>query len=66
MEAMSENFGWIEILFTAAVALGFGFYQLWSVNREIARDKEAKAREQNERESDPAGHPVGEHELDDR
>ncbi len=66
MEAMSENFGWIEILFTAAVALGFGLYQLWSVNREIARDKEAKAREQNERESDAAGHPVGEHELDDR
>ncbi|WP_454599178.1 hypothetical protein [Qipengyuania sp. SM2507] len=63
---MAENFGWIEILFTAAVALGFGFYQLWSVNREIARDKEAKELAQKERESDAARHPVGEHELDDR
>ena len=63
---MAENFGWIEILFTAAVALGFGFYQLWSVNRAIARDKEAKELAQSERESDAARHPVGEHELDDR
>lgn len=32
--------GWIELVFTAAVALGFGVYQLWSVNREIRRDRE--------------------------
>lgn len=59
---MSEHFGWIEIVFTAVVALGFGIYQLWSVNREIARDKEAK----RQRESGDPGHPVREHELDDR
>lgn len=61
MERFSENFGWIEIVFTAAVALGFGFYQLWSVNREIARDKGRK-----ERDSQSSGHSVGKHELDDR
>lgn len=61
MGNFSEHFGWVEIVFTAVVALGFGFYQLWSVNREIARDNEAKARE-----SGDAGHPVREHELDDR
>ena len=61
MDQVAEHFGWIEILFVATVAFGFGFYQLWSVNREIARDREAK-----ERDSDAAGHPVGEHELDDR
>lgn len=62
MESVSQNFGWIEIAFTAVVALGFGFYQLWSVNREIRADREAK-----ERDSAPRpGHPVGEHELDDR
>lgn len=61
MEQFSEHFGWVEILFTALVAFGFGFYQLWSVNREIARDKEAK-----ERASREAGHAIGEHELDDR
>ncbi|OBX20584.1 hypothetical protein A9995_02435 [Erythrobacter sp. QSSC1-22B] len=66
MERMAQNFGWIEILFTATVALGFGFYQLWSVSREIARDKAAKEREEGTPESDSPGHPVGEHELDDR
>jgi hypothetical protein len=43
----SEHFGWVEIAFTALVALGFGFYQLWSVNREIERDK-AKMAESEE------------------
>ncbi|MBO6527126.1 hypothetical protein [Erythrobacter sp.] len=63
MEALSENFGWIEIVFTALVAFGFGGYQLWSVNREIERDKQKK------READSSvgsGHTIGEHELDDR
>ncbi len=63
MEALSENFGWIEILFTALVAFGFGSWQYWSVSREIERDKQAK------RDADSAGgpgHAVGEHELDDR
>ena len=41
-----DNLGWIEIVFVGVVALGFGFYQLWSINREIAKDKEkAKARQ---------------------
>lgn len=39
-----NNFGLIELLLSGAVALSFGFYQLWSVNREIARDKEAAAK----------------------
>ncbi|WP_435418748.1 hypothetical protein WAB17_04035 [Parerythrobacter aurantius] len=39
-----ENLGFIEIIFSGAVALGFGAWQLWSVNREIARDKEAAAK----------------------
>jgi hypothetical protein len=60
-ETMQEHFGWIEIVLVAVVAFGFGFYQLWSVNREIRRDKEAR-----ERDSASPGHPVGEHELDDR
>lgn len=52
MENFTENFGWIEVAFFAVVALGWGFYQLWSVNREIARDKEeASAREAEERQS---------------
>ncbi|WP_379545202.1 hypothetical protein ACFCW2_06980 [Qipengyuania sp. DSG2-2] len=41
--SFADNFGWIEIVFSGAVALGFGFYQLWSVNREIAKDKEKAA-----------------------
>ncbi|MEO0500418.1 MAG: hypothetical protein AAF205_07670 [Pseudomonadota bacterium] len=35
-----DNLGWIEIVFGGIVALGIGFWQLWSVNRDIARDKE--------------------------
>ena len=61
MDNFSEHFGWVEIVFTAVIALGFGFYQLWSVNREIAQDKVEKAEK-----SGDTGHPVGEHELDNR
>lgn len=61
MNSLAENFGWIEIVLFALIALGFGFYQLWSVNREIAKDKRDKASP-----ADDAGHSVGEHELDDR
>ena len=43
MNSMSEHFGWVEIVFTAVIALGFGVYQLWSVNREIAKDKAKKS-----------------------
>jgi hypothetical protein len=39
-----DNLGFVEIIFSGAVALGFGFWQLWSVNREIAKDKEKAAR----------------------
>ncbi|RIV85590.1 hypothetical protein [Aurantiacibacter zhengii] len=66
MDNLSQHFGWVEIVFTALVAFGFGFYQLWSVNREIARDKEKKERESNTPESSAPGHAVGEHELHDR
>ncbi|MCX7282613.1 MAG: hypothetical protein NTX28_00975 [Novosphingobium sp.] len=41
MNAVSENFGWIEIVLFAAIALGFGVWQLRSINREIAKDKAA-------------------------
>ena len=40
-----DNYGWIEIIFVGAVALGIGFWQLWSINREIAKDKEKAAAE---------------------
>lgn len=42
---MNDNYGWIEIIFVAAVALGLGFWQLWSVTREIKRDREKKGKE---------------------
>ncbi len=32
-------YGWVEIIFVGVVALGLGFWQLWSINREIARDR---------------------------
>jgi hypothetical protein len=45
---VSGNYGWIEIIFVAAVALGLGFWQLWSVTREIKRDREKKERNPSE------------------
>ncbi|MCM8556531.1 hypothetical protein [Sphingomicrobium sediminis] len=58
---MREYAGLIEIIFVAVIAFGFGGWQLWSVNREIKRDREEKARSDR-----VAGHAIGEHELDDR
>ena len=40
MSSPPQHFGWVEIVFTAVIALGFGICQLWSVNREIRRDRE--------------------------
>lgn len=54
-----SNYGFIEVIFVGVVALGFGVWQLWSVNREIDRDRRSNSAE-------PPGHPVGEHPLDDR
>ena len=48
MNSFSEHFGWVEIVFTATVALGFGFYQLWSINREIRADREKAARKDDD------------------
>ena len=59
---MGPNYGWIEIVVFAGIALGFGFWQLYSINREIARDKAAKDRAASSTTS--PGHPEGEHDLD--
>jgi hypothetical protein len=40
-----DNYGWIEIVVVGTIALGLGFWQLWSINREIARDKEKAAKD---------------------
>lgn len=56
---------WLSLMDMAIVAipaLGIGIWQLVSINREIARDKRNKEEQSPER----AGHPVGEHRLDDR
>ena len=37
-----DSMGWIEIIFVGVVALGFGFWQLYSINKEIAKDKAKK------------------------
>ncbi len=50
---------WIEIAFSGAVALGFGFYQIWSVNREITKDKATKAEEEAAKSPPRARHPEG-------
>ena len=54
----------IEMVFSGTVVLGFAIWQLVSINREIARDKAEKPPEPPSPEG--AGHPIGEHRLDDR
>jgi hypothetical protein len=44
-----DSMGWIEIIFVGVVALGFGFWQLWSVNRDIAKDKAERAENSDDR-----------------
>lgn len=39
---MASNYGWIELVFVGGAALAFGLWQLWSVNREIRKDKEPR------------------------
>jgi hypothetical protein len=39
-----DNYGFIEIIVVGTIALGLGFWQLWSINREIAKDKEKAAK----------------------
>lgn len=52
MGGSMNNYGWIEIVFVGVVALGLGFWQLWSVNREIAKDKEKAAAKEAERKAE--------------
>lgn len=63
----SRDFALIEMVFSAAVVLGLGLWQLVSIHRTIAADKAAK---QNAADPPPspegAGHAIGEHRLDDR
>ncbi len=58
----SKWFSLLDLAIVGVPAMVFGIWQLISVNREIARDKAAKEAKSPE----SAGHPVGEHGLDDR
>ena len=53
-----NKYGLIEMGFTAAVVLGFAIWQLWTV-RDAGKPK------RDDSPSD-AGHPEGQHGLDDR
>ena len=58
---MSDHvFGMLDMAIVGVAVLGLAIWQLVSINREIAKDKAAKDLPGG------AGHPVGEHELDDR
>lgn len=47
-----DNYGFIEIIVVGTIALGLGFWQLWSINREIAKDKSEKAAKDASSDSD--------------
>lgn len=47
-----DNYGFIEIIVVGTIALGLGFWQLWSINREIAKDKEKAAAKNSASDAD--------------
>ena len=55
-------FSLLDMAIVAVPVLVIGVWQLVSVNRAIAKDKAAK----DDGSPESAGHPVGEHRLDDR
>ncbi len=60
------SLGLLDLAIAGIPALAFGIWQLVSINREIARDKEKREEAAREALPESAGHPVGEHRLDDR
>lgn len=60
------SLGLLDLAIAGIPALAFGIWQLVSINREIARDKEKREEAAGEASPEGSGHPVGEHRLDDR
>lgn len=60
----NSYFALLDMAIVGVPTILFVVWQLVSINRELARDKAKKG----ERDESPerAGHPVGEHRLDDR
>lgn len=58
--------GLLDLAIAGIPALAFGIWQLVSINREIARDRAKGGAKAAPRSPEGAGHPVGEHRLDDR
>ena len=58
---IGNNLGIIEMAMTGVLVLGFCIYQYVAMTRDIARSK--RERDASARD---AGHPHGEHRLDDR
>ena len=68
----NKYFSLLDMAIVGVPVLAIGFWQLVSVNREIAKDKAKRDAELPESASfvaelpESSGHPVGEHRLDDR
>lgn len=61
----NSYFALLDMAIVGVPTIVFVIWQLVSINREIARDKAAKAQRSEESPERP-GHPIGEHRLDDR
>lgn len=70
---IGNNLGLIELTLSGALGLGFCLYQYVAIRRDIARSRRerpeaAERPDSTERDASArgAGHPHGEHRLDDR
>ena len=52
MASVSQNFGWIELVFFYGIAISVCFWQWWKMRREVREMRaEREAREAEEREA---------------
>ncbi|WP_010184145.1 hypothetical protein [Sphingomonas sp. PAMC 26605] len=61
----NSYFALLDMAIVGVPTILFVIWQLVSINREIARDRAAKAAPSDE-SPERAGHAIGEHRLDDR
>jgi hypothetical protein len=60
------SLGLLDLAIAGIPALAFGIWQLISINKEIARDRQKREEAEQSASPEGSGHPVGEHRLDDR
>ena len=49
---MEGNFGWIELVFFYGIAISFGLYQWWKMDRDLKQIRKEKAEAEEDKSAD--------------